>query len=133
MFKEINHLSITYKSFILEVESRTKGLRPRTQKKSWAKARAKDPLLKHRPSRGQGPRSQEQVLNVFARFLAISKKILTIQNIVLSSAKDRAIFEDFRLRGQGQALQNVSWRPRTSLRTPLLRYINPVTPVRNIF
>ena len=35
-------------------------------------------------------------------------------------AEDRPIFEDLRLRGQGQGLQNVSSRPRTSSRTPPL-------------
>ena len=35
-------------------------------------------------------------------------------------AEDRAIFEDLRIRGQGQGLQNVSLRPKTSSRTPPL-------------
>ena len=38
----------------------------------------------------------------FARFLAFSNKILTIQKKVLSSVEEKAIFEDLRLRGQGQ-------------------------------
>ena len=67
-----------------EVESRTRGSRPRTQKKSEAKA--KDNLFEDRHSRGQGqecsrPRTQAQVLSkekkkkVFTKiFQAISKK-----------------------------------------------------------
>ena len=55
----------------------------------------------------------------FARFLAFSNKISTAQR-----AEDMAIFEDLRLRGQGQGLQNVSSRTfsrtRASSRTPLL-------------
>ena len=48
--------------FFAEVESRTQGSRPRprTQKKSETKA--KDSLSKDRHSRGQGPRTQRQVL-----------------------------------------------------------------------
>ena len=51
------------------------------------------------------------------------------KSIVQSSAKDMAIFEDLRLRGQGQGLdlwgqrqwlRNESSRPRTSSRTPFL-------------
>ena len=53
-----------------------------------------------------------------ARFLALFNKISTIQKIVLSSSRGRAIFEELRLRGQG--LQIVSSRPRTSSRTPPL-------------
>ena len=62
-----------------EVESRTQGSRPRTQKKSEAKA--KDSLSEDRHSRGQGqrPRTQAQVLppkkKVFTKISqAISKK-----------------------------------------------------------
>ena len=51
-----------------EVESRTQGSRPRTQKKSEAKARTAllrtDPLeAKDKNARGQGPRTQAQVLS----------------------------------------------------------------------
>ena len=54
-------------------------------------------------------------------------KISTSQKKCCPRAEDRAIFEDLRprgqgqrldLRGQGQGLQNVSSRPRTSSRTP---------------
>ena len=54
-----------------------------------------------------------------ARFLAFSYKMLTVQKIVLSSNRGQIIFEDLRLRGQGQKLalrgqgqrlQNVSSR-----------------------
>ena len=128
-----------------EVESRTQGSRPRprTQKKSEAKA--KDSLSEDRHSRGQGPRTQAQVLskkssqkffkrspqkNVFQIIFQALLRILTIQKIVLSSsrgqhcprAEDRPIFEDLRPRDQGQGLQNVflktSSRPRTFSRTP---------------
>ena len=59
-------------------------------------------------------------------------KLLTIQNIVPSSSRGQANFRGFEasrprpqgqgldLRGQGQGLQNVSSRPRTSSRTPPL-------------
>ena len=96
-----------------------------------------------RNTRGQGPRTQAQVLskkkvftkifqaiskkkvftkifqaistkNVFQRMFQALHKILTIQKMVLSSS--RPIFEDLRPRGQG--LQNVS--SRTSSRTPPL-------------
>ena len=68
-------------SKLAEVESRTQGSRPRprTQKKSEAKA--KDSLSEDRTSRGQGPRTQTQVLTpppkkkAFTKiFQAISKK-----------------------------------------------------------
>ena len=77
-------------------------------------------------------RSQKKGLRKFsARFLAFSYEILSFQKIVLSSAKDRATFEDLKLRGQGldlrgpdQRLQNVSLRmssrPRMTSRTPPL-------------
>ena len=49
---------------------------------------------------------------------------LTNQKIVglLSSAEVRALSSTWRLRGQGQGLQNVSSRLRTFLRTPRLIY-----------
>ena len=55
-----------------EVESRTQGSRPRTQKKSEAKA--KDSLSEDRPSRGQGqecsrprPRTKDTATSVFQK------------------------------------------------------------------
>ena len=55
-----------------------------------------------------------------ARFLSFSNKILAIQKIVLSSAKDRAIFEDLRIRGQGlpYVSSRAFSRTSTSTRTP---------------
>ena len=93
-----------------EVESRTQGSRPRprTQKNFEAK---------DRPSRGQGPRTQAQVFSkikgfqkfffkrfpleenkkrslrkFFARFLALSNKISTVQKIVLFSSRGQGNF-----------------------------------------
>ena len=90
-----------------EVESRTQGSRPRprTQKKS----EAKDTFSEDRHSRGQGPRTQAQVLskkkrssqkffrrspqkNVFQKIFQVLLKILTIQKIVLSSSRGHANF-----------------------------------------
>ena len=72
-------------AYLAEVESRTQGSRPKKQKKSEAKSRPRtdlprtDPLeAKDRNARGQGPRTQAQVLykkKVFKNFfLVISKK-----------------------------------------------------------
>ena len=49
-----------------------------------------------------------------ARFLAFSDKISTVQKKCCPRAEDRAIFEDLRLRGQGQGLEASRPRPRTS-------------------
>ena len=105
-------------------------------------AKAKD-TTKFR-GQGQGPRTQAQVFSkkkvfknffsgdlylrkankdlckVSAKFLAFFNKISTVQKECCPRAEDRAIFENLRLRGQGQGLQNLSSRPRTSLRTPPL-------------
>ena len=122
-------------------------LQAKDTKKS--KDKAKDRLLEDRPSQGQGqkcsrPRTQgaralqrkkrssklfssdlkkKNLRKFFAKCLAFFNKILTIQNIMLFSAEDRAILEDLRFRGQGQKLQNVSSRTRTSSRTPPLHEI----------
>ena len=53
-----------------------------------------------------------------AKFLAFSNEISTVQKWCCPRAEDRAIFEDLRLRGQGQGLQNVA--SRTSSMTPPL-------------
>ena len=115
------------RSKFTEVESRTQGSRPRprTQKKS----EAKDSLSEDRHSRGQGqkcskPRTKDtrasalQKKKVFTKiFQAISTKkvfqkifqalhkILTIQNIVLSSSRGQANF---------RRLEASRPRPRTS-------------------
>ena len=90
---------------VAEVESRTQGLRPRTQKKS----KAKDSLSKDRNARGQGPRTQAQVLskkkrssqkffrqspqkNVFQKIFQALHKIFKIQKIVLSLSRGQANF-----------------------------------------
>ena len=66
---------------------------------------------------------------VFKKFFQVIYKISIIKKIVLSSSRGQAIFKVLRLRGpgqgldlraQGQEFQNVSSRPRTSLRTPPL-------------
>ena len=55
--------------------------------------------------------------NVFQKIFQALRKILTIQKKCCPRAEDRPIFEDLRSRGQGQGLQNLSSRPRTSSRT----------------
>ena len=92
---------------------------------------------KDRNARGQGPRTQAQVLSkkkkVFTKiFQAISTKKRFPKNFSsasekfnnsknsLSSSRGQANFQGLDLRGQGHGLQNVSSRPRTSLRTPPL-------------
>ena len=52
--------------------------------------------------------------NFPARFLAFSNEISTVQKIVLSSSRGQAIFEDLRLRDQGQGLEASRPRSRTS-------------------
>ena len=69
-----------------------------------------------------GEKNKIRLCKFYAAFLAFSNKILTVQIVVLSSSKGRAIFADLRLRGHGQGLQNVSLR--TSLGTPLLLFIS---------
>ena len=78
-----------------EVESRTQGSkpRPRTQKKSEARTalpRTDTLEAKDRNARGQGPRTQGQVLSKKKRstqkFFQALHKILTNQKLVLSSS-----------------------------------------------
>ena len=111
-----------------EVESRTQGSRPRTQKKS----EAKDSLSEDRHSRGQGqecsrprPRTKDTSAsalrkkkkrssqkffmrspqkNVFQKIFQPLHKILTIQKIVLSSSRGQANF---------RGLEASKPRPRT--------------------
>ena len=54
------------------------------------------------------------------KFFNRSTKFLQFKKYCCPRAEDRPIFEDLRPRGQGQGLQNVSSRPRTSSRTPPL-------------
>ena len=128
-----------------EVESRTQGSRPRprTQKNPRPRPRTAFPRAdtleaKDRNARGQGPRTQvlskkkkkkrssqkffkrSPRKNVFQKIFQALHKILTIQKILLSSSRGQANFRELRPRGQGQRLQNVSSRPRTSSRTPPL-------------
>ena len=64
---------------------------------------------------------KEGLAKFYARFLAFCNAILRVQKKCCPRAEDRAIFEDLRLRGQGQELQNVSSASRTSSKTlPLL-------------
>ena len=44
-----------------------------------------------------------------------------IQKVVLSSAEDKTIFEDLRLRGQ--ELQNVSWRTPPLIEASLIQFL----------
>ena len=84
---------------------------------------------------------KKSLCRYFARFLAFSNKILTVQKWCCPRAEDRAFFEDLRLRGQGQGqgqrLQNVfsrtSLRPRTSSRTPPLVFFVVQTAVQMSF
>ena len=75
----VTALSVGYLS---EVESRTQGSRPRTQKKSETKA-------KDSPSRGQGPRTQAQV------FSKKKKKIAKIFSGDLQLRKTKNVFANF--------------------------------------
>ena len=135
---------------LAEVESRTQGSRPRprTQKKSEAKdslsenrhsrgqgqnARGQGQGHKHKCSRkkkglqaiSKKKRSSQKLFrrspqkNVFQKIFQAPHKILTIQKIVLC-LRPRGLGQGLDLRGQGQGLQNVSSRPRTSSRTPPL-------------
>ena len=101
--------------YVPEVESKTQGSRPRTQKKSEAKA--KDSPSQDRYSRGQvqecsrpRPRTKDTSAstlqkkssqnffrrspqkNVFQKFFQALHKILTIQKLVLSSSRGQANF-----------------------------------------
>ena len=116
------------------MESRTQGSRPRTQKKSEAKA--KDSLSEDRHSRGQGqecsrprPRTKDtkrkcspkkkkkrssqtffkrsSLKNVFQKIFQALHKILTFQKIVLSSSRGQANF-------RGLEASRPRPRPRTS-------------------
>ena len=79
-------------------------------------------------------------MQIFREVFGVFQQNFNNSKIVLSSAEDRAIFEDLKLRGQNQGLdlrgqgcprglQNVSSKPRTSLRTPPLVVILPLIPV----
>ena len=75
-------------------------------------------------------RKTKKVLAIFPRgFWRLPTKFQLFKKQCCPRAEDRAIFEDLRLRGQGQGLdlrgqgqglQNVSSRPRTSSRAPPL-------------
>ena len=109
------------------MESRTQGSRPRPRPGTQKKSKAKD---RHRRGQGEGhKRKCSPKKKVFTKiFQAISTKKRFPKNF--SGAPQNfynSIFEDLRprgqgldLRGQGQGLQNVSSRPRTSSRTPPL-------------
>ena len=62
------------------------------------------------------------VLQIFRKVSGVFQRNFNDSKIVqcCPRAEDRAIFEDLRLPGLGQGLQNVSSRPRTSSRTPPL-------------
>ena len=65
---------------------------------------------------------QEKIFANFPRgFWRFPTKFQRFKKLCCPRAEDRAIFEDLRLRGQGQGHQNVSSRPRTSSRTPPLQ------------
>ena len=104
------------------MESRKQGSRPRIQKKSEAKA--KDSLSEDRHSQGQEqecsrprPRTKHTSASALQK---IKKKVFTKIFWAISEKKKEKGLHKNRPRGQGQGLQNVSSRPRTSLRTPPL-------------
>ena len=78
----------------------------------------------------RSPKKQKKFEQIFRKVSGTFKASFDLsKSIVLSSAKYRAIFEDLRLRGQGQGLnlwgqsqglRNESSRPKTSSRTPPL-------------
>ena len=122
--------SYKFRSNIAEVESRTQGSRPRTQKKP------KDSLSEDRHSRGQGhkcspkkkkkkkvftniflatskkKRSSQKFFkrspqkNVFQKIFQALHKILTIQKIVLSSSRGLEA-KDFKMCPRGLHLWNI--------------------------
>ena len=66
-------------------------------------------------------RKTKKVFANFPRgFWRFPTKFQLFKKFPCPRAEDRAIFENLRLRGQGQGLENVSARPRTSSRTPPL-------------
>ena len=93
------------------------------------------PLAKFRLGRGPGPslplatptlqlRKAKKVFANFPRgFCSFPTKFQRLKKHCCPRAEDWAIFEDLRLRGQGQGLENVSSRTRTFSRTPPL-FIN---------
>ena len=62
--------------------------------------------------------TKKRSLQIFRKVSSVFQRNFSGLKIELSSAEDRANFEDLRLRGQG--LQNVSSRPRTYSRNPPL-------------
>ena len=98
------------------MESRTQGSRPRTQKKSEAKA--KDSLSEDRHSRGQGQecsRPRSRTKDTKRKCSPKKKKKRSSQKFFrCPRAEDRPIFKDLRPRGQGQGLDLPRPRPRTS-------------------
>ena len=105
--------------FVPEVESRTKGSMPRTQKKS----EAKDSPFEDRPSQGQGqecsrPRTQAQVFSkkkVFKIFFqAISKKkVFKFFFQAFSSKKRRPHFFSGDLQNFNNSKKRAVLKPRT--------------------
>ena len=73
-----------HETFLSEVESRTQGSRPRTQKKS----EAKNSLFEDRPSRGQGqecsrprPRTKDTAASVLQKKKTFKKVFQAISNL----------------------------------------------------
>ena len=125
-------------AYCTEVESRTQGSRPRTQKKSEAKA--KNSLSEDRHSRGQGqecsrprPRTKDTSAsalqkkrssqkffrrsprkNVFQKIFQALHKILTIQKILLSSSRGQANFRGLEASRPRPRTLPSRPRPRTS-------------------
>ena len=103
---------------LTEVKSRTQGSRPRTQKKSEAKA--KDSHFEDRHSRGQGqecskprPRTKDTSASALQKKKALHK-ILTIQKIVLSSSRGQANFRGLEASRPRPRTWPSRPRPRTS-------------------
>ena len=107
--------------------SRGQGHGPRTQTQVFSKKRSSKFFFRRKRSsnfffQATSTRGNQKkgLCRFSGRFLAFSNEISTVQKYCCPRAEDWAIFEDLRLRGQGQGLQSVSSRPRTSSRTPLL-------------
>ena len=133
---KLGHLSVCngIRYYLPEVESRTQGSRPRTQKNPRPRTafpRTDTLEAKDRNARGQGPRTQSAsalqkkkkrssqkffkrspLKNVFQKIFQALHKILTFQKIVLSSSRGQANFRGL----EASRPRPRTWpsRPRTS-------------------
>ena len=120
-----SHGKTFFRGYEAEVESRTQGFRPRTQRNPRPRPRRAlprtDPLeVKDRNTRGQGPRTHAQVLSKKKGLKNFFQdKILTIQKIVLSLSRGQASFRGL------EASRLRTWpsrqRPRLKTSTCILK------------